>query len=660
MGVYSQSLRKLWKEWNVRTVVLISLTFQVVLVCFGSRRKYNRKLWVRIVVWCAYLAADSLATLALGAISSELLETYDSSGKVNPDVELHAFWAPFLLLHLGGPDTITAYALEDNELWLRHLLGLLFQTGVTVFVCVLAWTGSRLSVLAILMILVGFFKYGERTWVLWCSSSEQLENFWSFKVHRRLLDVNDVSLVEEAIVSQEGTTFLASLLIPFDMPRILNVGRGSFELDDVLEAPAEMISKLIEEELGFMYDLLYTKAMVVYTPCSLAMRLIGFFLTCTVLVLFSIGLTQKNSYSKVDLAITLVLLVGAITIDLYAAFALFSSNWITALLYMYGLTQRNSCYKIIVYCQKYLNKSPSWSNSISQFSLLRFCFGEKHVRFDCVLKHFPRVHGKLKRQKPITYTKVTDTLKEHIIRKVQQKHNEARSSEGDILQLLMQVNVDGALQENSCSEELNPYKGRQIWENIIVWHIATELCYYLEDAEAAANVQPKQREISLHISQYMLSLMVVHPSMLSLVNVAKDSSMLFFQIAVKKYEEMSKAISLPIRKSDDFRKVYKELRLHHQPTGNVADCFGSGGEYHIPAAVWLSLKLDEISDKEMSFYLFVGTQKWKMISDVWLEMLLHVALRSKGNDHAHQLRRGGELLTHVWLLTVYAEMEDHQ
>ncbi|CAD6227108.1 unnamed protein product [Miscanthus lutarioriparius] len=48
-----------------------------------------------------------------------------SSGSSSPII--FAFWTPFLLLHLGGPDTITAYSLEDNELWLRHLIGLLFE-----------------------------------------------------------------------------------------------------------------------------------------------------------------------------------------------------------------------------------------------------------------------------------------------------------------------------------------------------------------------------------------------------------------------------------------------------------------------------------------------------------------------------------------------------
>lgn len=47
-----------------------------------------------------------------------------------------AFWAPFLLVHLGGPDTITAYSLEGNELWLRHLLNLVVQVGVAFYVFV--------------------------------------------------------------------------------------------------------------------------------------------------------------------------------------------------------------------------------------------------------------------------------------------------------------------------------------------------------------------------------------------------------------------------------------------------------------------------------------------------------------------------------------------
>ncbi|XP_058192034.1 uncharacterized protein LOC131309409 [Rhododendron vialii] len=77
-----------------------------------------------------------------------------------------AFWAPFLLVHLGGPDTITAFALEDNELWLRYLLGLFVQFGVPLNVFIRSWDGSPLIYLSIPIFVAGVVKYGERTWVL--------------------------------------------------------------------------------------------------------------------------------------------------------------------------------------------------------------------------------------------------------------------------------------------------------------------------------------------------------------------------------------------------------------------------------------------------------------------------------------------------------------
>ena len=91
-----------------------------------------------------------------------------------PNDQLMAFWAPFLLLHLGGQDTITAYAVQDNELWLRHLLGLVVQSGVALYIFVLSWKVSWPSFLTIPMFLAGFIKYAERTWVLKSANYDQL------------------------------------------------------------------------------------------------------------------------------------------------------------------------------------------------------------------------------------------------------------------------------------------------------------------------------------------------------------------------------------------------------------------------------------------------------------------------------------------------------
>lgn len=115
---------KLWDTWNLRGVIILSLSLQTFLILFGTLRKRTANTAAIMFIWIAYLLADWAASFAVGLISK-------AQGATPPhdadNADLLAFWAPFLLLHLGGPDTITAFSLEDNELWLRHFLGLSFQ-----------------------------------------------------------------------------------------------------------------------------------------------------------------------------------------------------------------------------------------------------------------------------------------------------------------------------------------------------------------------------------------------------------------------------------------------------------------------------------------------------------------------------------------------------
>nr|GEY66258.1 hypothetical protein CTI12_AA095370 [Tanacetum cinerariifolium] len=86
-------------------------------------RKQTKKIWIITPLWSAYLLADQAAIFAVGLISNSMGNANDVSVKKGDriaveNVNLLAFWASFLLVHLGGPDTITALALKDNELWL--------------------------------------------------------------------------------------------------------------------------------------------------------------------------------------------------------------------------------------------------------------------------------------------------------------------------------------------------------------------------------------------------------------------------------------------------------------------------------------------------------------------------------------------------------------
>ncbi|GMP36041.1 hypothetical protein CsSME_00008282 [Camellia sinensis var. sinensis] len=160
MNLIPASWKILWDVWYVRILVLLSLTLQIILFIFGKRRKNMPSQWIKVIVWLAYIMADWVATVALGKLS------HVQNNISNPNNALQALWAPLLLLHLGGPDTITAYSLEDNQFWIRHFLGMGVQATVAIYVIVMSWRHFWFSYMLIPTFMAGIIKCGERTWTL--------------------------------------------------------------------------------------------------------------------------------------------------------------------------------------------------------------------------------------------------------------------------------------------------------------------------------------------------------------------------------------------------------------------------------------------------------------------------------------------------------------
>lgn len=103
-----------WNEWAPQILVVLSFTLQLLLLLLAGIRQHRGASCLltavlKGVLWLAYQLADSTAIYAIGHLS--LCDP-------PPEHQLVPFWAPFLLLHLGGPDNITAYSLEDTKLWL--------------------------------------------------------------------------------------------------------------------------------------------------------------------------------------------------------------------------------------------------------------------------------------------------------------------------------------------------------------------------------------------------------------------------------------------------------------------------------------------------------------------------------------------------------------
>ncbi|XP_034696417.1 uncharacterized protein LOC117922387 [Vitis riparia] len=400
MQILPESVRKLWNEWELRWIVPLSLFLEIVLSIFSNRRKYTATPWIRILIWSAYMCADWVATLSLGTLANS---QGDSKGKLlDPNYTLMAFWAPFLLLHLGGPDTVTAYSIEENELWLRHLLGLVVQAGVAFYVFLRSWAGTPLTFLSIPMFVAGIIKYGERTWVL--------RDIVQGKTKGRL--INRITKVEIEIpggkylhiayflFKQQLSHLYADLILSPDDQK---TSEGIIRCMSFEEA-----FKVVEMELSFLYDALYTKATVAYSLLGIILRTASFLSTISTLAAFCFFI-DRHEFSNIDINITYALLFGAIFLEIYSIIMLILSDWSIVWLSSKRNSLADSICRAIASFQSVVTSDQRWSRRMAQNNLIDSCLRDK-TKFNPVPRFFD-MNKFLERYWYMTWEKVDDMNK---------------------------------------------------------------------------------------------------------------------------------------------------------------------------------------------------------------------------------------------------------
>ncbi|XP_013602901.1 PREDICTED: uncharacterized protein LOC106310216 [Brassica oleracea var. oleracea] len=319
-----KDVKNLWEEWNIRVLIIFSLSLQAILVVFSpSRKRASGKLFV-FLIWFAYLLADWSANYTIGQISdTQDEEDGDQSSSLNH--ELLAFWAPFLLLHLGGPDTITALALEDNELWRRHLFGLICQAVSTVYVLCLS-IPSGIAVPTGLMIVAGVIKFVERIRALYLASSGKFKGSVLRKNEKLMRKEEDPTTAGVPIKPSRELRDLEVVQYAYKLfniskglvPDLRLASRGWDESKRFVDSltPEEAL-RVLEVELSFMYDDFFTKASILLTRVGSVFRFIAFgCLVSSLCIFFS---KKKENYKRFDVSLTYALLIGGIVLELVVA-----------------------------------------------------------------------------------------------------------------------------------------------------------------------------------------------------------------------------------------------------------------------------------------------------------------------------------------------------
>lgn len=223
---------------------------------------------------------------------------------------------------------MTAFSIEDNNLWLRHLLNLVVQVTLTLYVFAKSFDilDSQLLAVAMPIFVAGIIKYGERTWALYTGSRDNLGNRREEQKQPR-----DYTSVAGASAYALNTVLRV---------RGLLMGRTLFQLGEKIEN--ELVHdfakhgqkqgklKIVMMELGMMYDLLYTKAMVLQSLTGQIFRCIAEISMVVAFVLF-LANRELHAHNRANVAITYTLFVGAMFMEAFSLFMVIVSPWTKAL-----------------------------------------------------------------------------------------------------------------------------------------------------------------------------------------------------------------------------------------------------------------------------------------------------------------------------------------
>ncbi|KAF7844622.1 uncharacterized protein G2W53_001527 [Senna tora] len=581
-----KAVQKLWEEWNIRGVILLSLFLQTYLVLLSPSRKRTVLGIVRWSIWLAYLLADWAANFCVGLISNNSKNDDDNSATAVSNNNLRAFWVPFLLLHLGGPDNITAFALEDNELWLRHLLGLVFQALAAAYVFLLTLPHNPLWIPTLLVFLAGLIKYAERTRSLQLASlnifrksmipdpdpgpnyAKLLEELNS-KVEagipaqimiRPAILTPGVSLGNTAQRSYESSYGYEEARVLKDAYDFVNEYKGlivdrffSFSEHNlwrqlfIRKGPEEALLT-IEVELNYIYEIFFTKVSVVRHKVGYFFRFVSF---CSIVI--ALGLftrSEKNhGFDKFDVEVTYVLLYGAVALDTMGLLLLIFSDRtivdsqsshffkdfkdLVLKLYISFREPKWSRCKKKPYTN-YLELSTlfifrRWSGKISGHNLMTYCLRQCSSKkpnlfcsiLECAFDYVVNYFGAREYLEVWKYKKNNPFLKElweFILTELKRKSKYATDLE--TMQWICSTRGEMVLQEVELEKDLRqrlmPFVDTNAVtfdESLIMWHIATQLC----DASDDEDENNYCREFSKLLSDYMLYLLVMQPTIMSTV-----------------------------------------------------------------------------------------------------------------------------------------------
>ncbi|CAN6242230.1 unnamed protein product [Urochloa humidicola] len=704
-----------WQENQLRILVLASLAIQWFLFVFAPFRQRRIPGLLRLSIWLAYLGSDAVAIYALATLFNSRRCDTDSSSSHRPGVEL--LWAPIMLVHLGGQDSITAYNIEDNELWRRHVVTAVSQVAAAVYVFAKAWPKSivatarlvvdqatidrvkaiqahnqemeayrRIFTPALLLFLCGITKCVCKPWDLKRVSVNSLVDSSSGSSEEKGGE-SDIDSLQEYVgaatqhLETEAGHGTGRLHGEKDEEPS---GSGSDDADDdICTSSTEEIWKpynlcvdlappysgrlsclkhmvrlrsgrahrLVKSGLSATFHQLYTKeslklhdiSHLVFThdaarnrwkllTSARGLRTVAAAVLLGAIAVFHFG-DGGTDQVPIDVTITYALLWSALVMEYVLP---------TVIHHTFGRVER--------LCTGHR----TWPDQVAQYNLIGYVArSRKHswlMKVAACLGCGDLV-DQLWTMKPCTGAsakEVTGLVHGHVAGGWTQGHIAGADSFRAFNDYRGQWTLGREPLEIAGSSVLVMSVSRPFDESVLVWHLATDLCFHLLQVQEDPSPSGAAARRCRDMSNYMAYLLFVKPEML--MPGARRS---LFRDACRVVVDMLEEEGPPRTPRGRSKRglAHKVIQLLKRDHGDGTQGQGSSAGVAVVRQAW------SVAEELMDSHGGSEEKMWTVIQGVWVEMLCFSASRCKGYLHAKALGTGGEYLSYVWLLLLYMGME---
>ncbi|KAJ1267141.1 hypothetical protein BS78_07G033700 [Paspalum vaginatum] len=655
-----------WNKWGFQISVLASLAANLLLsLLSGTRRRPSPYGWRSFlqwvaagVLWVAYQVADVATTSAVSNLS---LSGPDAT---TDEQRLVAFWASFLLLHLGGPDNMTAYSLEDNKLSARTLFDMvLYIVGVTYAVCSYLYHGHSwlLFAASAIMLLVGAARYVEKVIALWGANLDNMQEEedsssssnkttdeerqqarrarstkWSVKSRISRSRGGELDDGEALLLAQDLFPVWRRALVDSSVKR---------ETSNSNQQASEMIFLLgwrsmcavVEMELSLMYELLYTKAAVAHTWPGYLVRFVSPLAAGVAASLFWLWLRDGRRRRRIRASFvttTYILLGSAIALDVVRLLRALGSTWTYA----------------------FLKTPPPRALACLHHQLL--CAGRWH-RFHRTIVDLDPLRrllggcdaiscGHRDRRWPGTIGRSSSSSTPP------QSSSQTQYSMEEITTLWGRKTLDKHIWLFRGSDAF-PKFGKEFEEDVIAWHIATCVFLARDNVRKVAQWSSSSKLVAEvaameAMSEYLMFLVAQRRHMLPglvLHGLQQETRRALEHVwNGGDGRETTATTTKALAGKERLATFVRNIRVAEEDWAE-----GNNGWSLVSDAAGIASALIKSSGNGMRKQL---PQMVDFIFKVWVDKLLYAAVRCSRERHAQQLSRGGELTTLLWIIVHHA------